>query len=78
VQVITTRPFLSHRQQQCLRLAAAGLEHRQIAERLHLGYGTVVIHLTKAREALGARNTAHAVGLGIHHGIVTAEHLELP
>lgn len=72
-----TRPFMTQRQQQCIRLAAAGLEYLQIAERLGLSLGTVRIHLTDAREALGARNTAHAVGLAVHYGIVTTEHLAL-
>lgn len=73
-----SRPYLTARQQQCLRLAAAGLEHREIADRLGLAFGTVRIHLTSARGALGARNTAHAVGIAMHHGIVTADHLEMP
>ena len=69
------RPFLTQRQQQCLRLAAAGLDHRAIGDRIGLAFGTVRIHLTEARKALGAANTAHAVGLGVHYGIVGAEHL---
>lgn len=73
-----TRPFMTQRQQQVIRLAAAGLEHREIGDRLGLAFGTVRIHLTEARKALGARNTAHAVGLAMHHGIVGDEHLELP
>lgn len=78
-----TRPLpgvrdLSQRQTDCLRLAAAGHGLPQIAARLHLGVGTVNNYLKAARDILGARNTAHAVGLAVVHGIVTAEHLELP
>ncbi|MEU7904130.1 helix-turn-helix transcriptional regulator [Actinoplanes sp. NPDC049118] len=73
-----SRPYLSPRQRDCVRLAAAGLEQRHIADRLGLKFGTVRIHLTDARKLLGARNTAHAAALAVHHGIVTAEHLELP
>lgn len=73
-----TRPIMTQRQQQVIRLAAAGLEHREIGDRLGLAFGTVRIHLTEARKALGARNTAHAVGLAMHHGIVTGEHLTVP
>lgn len=69
---------LSRRQLDCIRLAAAGHDHHQIAARLHLGVGTVNNYLKAARDILGARNTAHAVGLAVVHGIVTAEHLELP
>lgn len=71
-------PCLSLRQRECLRLAAAGLEHQEIADRLHLARPTVRIHLAGARDALGARNTAHAVALAMHHGIVTVEQLEQP
>jgi DNA-binding CsgD family transcriptional regulator len=71
-------PFLGLRQVQCLRLAAAGLEYREIAERLGIAMDTVRIHLVKARNVLGARNTRHAVAIAMHHGYVTAEHLELP
>jgi LuxR family transcriptional regulator len=71
-------PELSERQRDCLRLAAAGLEHGQIGARMYLAASTVTVHLRGARERLGASNTAHAVALGWHYGIVTAEHLELP
>ena len=71
-----SHPELTERQRDCLRLAAAGLEHREIGRRLHIEGCTVTIHLRGAREQLGARNTAHAVAIAVHHGIVTAEHLE--
>lgn len=73
-----SRPYLSPRQQQCLRLAASGLWYREIADHLGVTLDTVRIHLKHARLALGARNGVHAVALAVHHGIVTAEHLELP
>lgn len=73
-----TTPQLTLRQTQCLRLAAAGCEQAEIGRRLGLATPTVRIHLGYARDALGARNTTHAVALAMHHGIVTPDHLELP
>ena len=73
-----SRPYLGPRQRECLRLAAAGLQYREIGERLGLTASTVKIHLRCAKRALGGRNTVHAVALAIHYGFVTAEHLEMP
>ncbi len=71
-------PDLSRDQLECLRLAAAGYAYHQMAARLHVSASTVRCRLRDARTALGARTTTHAVGIAMHHGIVTAEHLELP
>ena len=68
---------LTERQRDCLRLAAGGMGHQQIGRQLLIGHGTVEAELARARAKLGARNTAHAVGIAMHHGIVTAEHLGL-
>jgi len=69
---------LTERQRDILRLAAAGLTHDQIPKRMHLSRSVVCEEMIRIRRALGARNTAHAAALGVHHGIVTAEHLEQP
>lgn len=72
-----TRPVLNQRQTQCLRLAAYGITNEAIGRRLDVTTATVANDLFAARRTLRARNTAHAVGLAVVHGIVTAEHLGL-
>jgi DNA-binding NarL/FixJ family response regulator len=69
---------LTERQVRILRLCAAGHTHQQIGKRMHLSQGFIGAELTEIRTRLRARNTAHAAALGVVHGIVTAEHLELP
>lgn len=69
---------LTERQRHILRLAAAGHTHAMISWQVHLSLSFVGAELAEIRTKLGAHNTAHAVALGVVHGIVTAEHLELP
>ncbi|MGX9855390.1 response regulator transcription factor [Limimaricola variabilis] len=52
---------LTPRQVEVLDLVALGYTTREVAERLNLTPTTVEKHLRLAREALGARNTTHAV-----------------
>jgi DNA-binding CsgD family transcriptional regulator len=64
---------MTMRQKQCLQLAAAGLDYQEIGARLWVSGDTVRSHLTKARRALGAVNTTHAVALAVQQGIVRVE-----
>ena len=59
------------RQVECLTLASYGELNKDIAARLYVVEPTVVFHLAGARKKLGARNTAHAVRLGIEQGILS-------
>jgi DNA-binding CsgD family transcriptional regulator len=63
-------PVLADRQREVLALAARGLTHRQIAQKLYLSPYTVFEYLKSARERLGARNTAHAVAIAIVCGLI--------
>jgi DNA-binding NarL/FixJ family response regulator len=65
--------FLSPRQRQVLALAARGLTSREIALQLTIEPGTVGNHLSRAREALGAQNTTHAVVIALVRGLIEFE-----
>lgn len=54
---------LTTRQLQILHLAALGYRNADIAEELGISFKTVVYHLGRARERLGARNTKEAVAI---------------
>ncbi len=54
---------LTTRQLQILHLAALGLRNQDIADELGISFKTVVYHLGKARERLGARNTKEAIAI---------------
>jgi DNA-binding NarL/FixJ family response regulator len=57
------RRALTKRQLTILRLVAAGLLHKQIADQLGIAVRTVDDHSLHLREALGAQTLAHAVNI---------------
>lgn len=61
---------LTDRHRQVLRLAGEGLNYTEIARVLNVSPDTVKDHLKVARRILGARNTVHAVRLGIRAGVI--------
>ncbi|MGW4383511.1 response regulator [Kitasatospora sp. NPDC004531] len=68
-----TTPFahrLSDREQDVLRLMAAGLGNAEIARELFLGAETVKTHVANVLTKLGARNRTHAVVLAYRAGFV--------
>jgi DNA-binding NarL/FixJ family response regulator len=70
-----TRPrgrtgLLSARERSVLRLVAAGLSNRQIAETLALSERTVKFHVTSILNKLGADNRAQAVALAAARGLL--------
>ncbi len=76
LSVQTDSPFfISARQCEVLRLAAAGLCDSEIAQALVLSVHTVRDHLRAIRERLGARNTTHAVSIALASGIISLEAL---
>ena len=53
---------LSEREVEVLRLVAAGLSNREIAEKLYLSPGTIKTHVHNICGKLGASNRTQAVG----------------
>jgi len=71
-----TRPrgrtgLLSARERGVLRLVAAGLSNRQIAEALSISERTVKFHVTAIFNKLGAENRAQAVALAAERGLLS-------
>lgn len=61
---------LSDREMQVLLLLADGMDQREIALELDLGYNTVASHALNIREKLNAKTTTHAIALAFHLGIL--------
>jgi DNA-binding NarL/FixJ family response regulator len=62
--------LLSDRERGVLRLVAAGLSNRQIAETLSISERTVKFHVTAILNKLGADNRAQAVALAAERGLL--------
>jgi two-component system NarL family response regulator len=62
--------LLSARERGVLRLVAAGLSNRQIAETLSLSERTIKFHVTAILNKLGADNRAQAVALAAERGLL--------
>jgi predicted ATPase/DNA-binding CsgD family transcriptional regulator len=60
---------LTAREEEVLRLVAAGYTNRQIAERLVISPGTARIHVEHIREKLGLHSRAHLAAWAIEHGL---------
>ena len=65
--------LLSARERGVLRLVAAGLSNRQIAETLSISERTVKFHVTAIFNKLGADNRAQAVALAAARGLLPSE-----
>ncbi|MEP6915324.1 MAG: response regulator transcription factor [Acidobacteriota bacterium] len=61
---------LSARERSVVRLVAAGLSNRQIAETLTISERTVKFHVTAILNKLGADNRAQAVALAAERGLL--------
>ena len=71
-----TRPsrrtgLLSARERGVLRLVAAGLSNRQIADTLEISERTVKFHVTAIFNKLGADNRAQAVAIAAERGLLS-------
>jgi DNA-binding NarL/FixJ family response regulator len=64
---------LTARETEVLRLVAAGLANRQIAEALHLAEGTVKNHVSSVLLKLGVRDRTKAVLRALERGLLTGE-----
>ena len=65
-----SRPRLSEREHEVLRLIADGLSAPEIGERIHLSTATVKTHLQHLYEKLGVSERAAAVAEGMRRGLV--------
>ena len=65
--------LLSARERGVLRLVAAGLSNRQIAETLSISERTVKFHVTALFNKLGAENRAQAVALAAERGLLPSQ-----
>ncbi len=61
-QRLREHPALSSRENEALRLAAEGLENKELARRMEVTVFTVNAHLHSAYEKLGVRNRVEAIG----------------
>ena len=65
-----SRPRLSEREHEVLKLIAEGLSAPEIGERIHLSTATVKTHLQHLYEKLGVSERAAAVAEGMRRGLV--------
>ena len=64
--------LLSVRERGVLRLVAAGLSNKQIAETLSISERTVKFHVTAIFNKLGAENRAQAVAIAAERGLLSS------
>jgi DNA-binding NarL/FixJ family response regulator len=69
----TRTGLLSPRERGVLRLVAAGLSNRQIADALSISERTVKFHVTAIFNKLGAENRAQAVAIAAERGMLDAD-----
>jgi NarL family two-component system response regulator LiaR len=67
----TTVSPLTARETDVLRLIAEGIGNAEIAERLHLGLGTVKGHVADILEKLAASDRAHAAITAFRRGLIS-------
>jgi len=61
---------LTPREAQCLALMSHGMTTEMVAQTLGIAFYTVMTYLKKARFALRAKNTAHAIAIALREGII--------
>jgi DNA-binding CsgD family transcriptional regulator len=66
----TSTLVLSKTERESLELVSEGLSESEQASRLGLSKHTIQTRLRRVRQKLGARNTTHAVALGITLGVI--------
>ena len=68
-QQTANTPELSDRENLVLHLLAGGLTAEEVAERLHIGSGSVRTYIRRMLAKLGARNSTHAVDIAWRIGL---------
>lgn len=63
-------PRLSPREQEVLRLIAAGSSSKEVADKLELSIGTVGVHRTNLMRKLRLHNAAELTRYAVQHGLV--------
>jgi DNA-binding CsgD family transcriptional regulator len=63
-----TSESLTTRERECLQMAAQGLSAQVIGRDMNIAERTVVFHLNRAEEKLGARRRQHAVAIAVALG----------
>jgi RNA polymerase sigma factor (sigma-70 family) len=64
---------LTPREREVLQAIAEGLSDKEIAERFHVGVGTVHSHVTNILSKLGVASRLQALVFAVRHGIVAIE-----
>jgi two-component system NarL family response regulator len=65
-----TRPHLTGRQDEVLRLISQGLSNQEIADKLQIVEGTVKAHVKSILAKLGARDRTQAISIALDRGLV--------
>ena len=66
---LTVRPLLAQREQEVLRLLAAGHTDREIGGKLYISPRTVQNHLTRIREKTGKRRRSELARWAVEHAL---------
>jgi DNA-binding CsgD family transcriptional regulator len=77
-QLIAVRDALTPREREVLTEVAAGLNNREIAEKLGVSYSTARTHVERAREKLGVATQAAAVAHALASGQIDLEAVAEP
>jgi DNA-binding NarL/FixJ family response regulator len=64
---------LTPREREVLKALAEGLSDKEIAQRLHLGVGTVYSHVASILSKLEVSSRLQALVFAVRHGLVTIE-----
>jgi two-component system, NarL family, nitrate/nitrite response regulator NarL len=70
LRAVDERPFMSEREQEVLKLIAAGMTAPQIARSIHLSTATVKTHLQHIYDKLGVSERAAAVAEAMRRGLL--------
>ena len=68
--VVDEKAILNDRQTKILALAGKGLKSRQIADELHMTFGSVRNQLSRIYRKLEVKNRAEAISKGIEIGLI--------
>lgn len=71
---LSTQPRdITEREREVVRLVAAGLRNREIAEHLHISVKTVETHRSNIMNKLAFRNAAQLIHYAIKKGLISIE-----